>query len=176
MSSSRSKVHEAPFSGPRWWVAALWLALALLAQISGIVHYVAIRGVVPSLVLVAVVWYAIRVDSRRAAVYGLIAGLLEDVFATGTGGAWTVSTTLVAIVAGTLSRGFFADSIPLVTVLVALATLSRSLIFWIVMGFQGYPSGLGTIHLHQALIQSLYNAAVMALATLGVRHFESRFR
>ena len=171
---SRSKIHEAPFSGPRWWVAAAWLAGALLAQAT-LAHYIAIRGVVPSFVLVAVVWYAIRVDSRRAAVYGLAAGLFEDILATGTGGAWTIATTLVAIVAGTLSRGFFADSIPLVTALIALATLVRNLLFWIVMGFEGYPSGLGVMHFHQALWQALLNAACMAIVMLLTRRFENRF-
>lgn len=171
---SRSKIHEAPFAGPQWYVAAAWLALALLLQVT-LVHYVSVRGVAPSLVLIAVVWYAIRVDSRRAALYGLIAGLFEDILATGTGGAWTISTTLVAIVAGALSRGFFADSIPLAAAIVAVATLVRSLAFWIVMGIEGYPPGLGTMHFHQALVQSLLDAAVMAIVTLVVRHVENRY-
>jgi rod shape-determining protein MreD len=146
----------------------------LLVQVT-LVRFVSIRGVVPSLVLVAVVWYAIRVDSRRAAIYGLIAGLCEDVLATGTGGAWTISTTLVAIVAGMLSRGFFADSIPLVAVICAVATLVRNLLFWIVMGVEGYPPGLGMMHFHQALLQALLNAALMAVIALGVRFYENFF-
>lgn len=171
---SRSKIHEAPFSGPAWYVAAGWLALALLLQVT-LVHYINVRGIAPSLVLIAVVWYAIRVDSRRAATYGLIAGVFEDVLATGTGGAWTISTTLVAVVAGALSRGFFADSIPLAAVIVAVATLVRSLVFWVVMGIQGYPPGLGMMHFHQSLVQALFDAAIMAVVTLVVRHVENRF-
>ncbi|MBV8489172.1 MAG: hypothetical protein JO199_01490, partial [Candidatus Eremiobacteraeota bacterium] len=58
--------------GPPWHVAALWLLAAVIVQ-STVVHYLALRNVVPSFVLVVVVWYAIRVDARRAAVYGLLA-------------------------------------------------------------------------------------------------------
>ena len=56
-------LHEAPFVGPPWWVAGGWLALALLAQVT-VLHFVAIRNVEPSLVIVAVVWYA---DARGRA-------------------------------------------------------------------------------------------------------------
>ena len=174
MSSSRSKlIHEAPFTGPSWLAAALWLLLALIAQVT-VMHYVTFRGGEPSLVLVAVVWFAIRVNTRRAAMYGLAAGLFEDLLATATGGAWTISTTLVAIVAGMLSRGFFADSLPLVSVITAIATLVRALFFWIVMALEGYPSGLATRHFHQALIEAVLNAVVMIVVMLAVRRYEHR--
>ena len=135
-------------------------------------HYAIIRNAEPSFVLVAVVWFAIRVNTRRAAIYGLAAGLCEDLLSTATGGAWTISTTLVAIIAGTLSRGFFADSLPLVSLITAIATLLRSLIFWIVMGFEGYPTGLATTHFHQALWEALFNAILMIVVMLAVRRYE----
>ena len=151
--------------------ASLWLVLALLVQVM-VMHYVIIRNAEPSFVLVAVVWFAIRVNAQRAAIYGLAAGLCEDILSIGTGGAWTISTTLVAIIAGALSRGFFADSIPLVSLITAIATLLRSLIFWIVMAFEGYPSGLATTHFHQALWEALFNGIVMIAVMLGVRRYE----
>ena len=135
-------------------------------------HYAIIRNAEPSFVLVAVVWFAIRVNTQRAAIYGLAAGLCEDLLSTSTGGAWTISTTLVAIIAGTLSRGFFADSLPLVSLITAIATLLRSLLFWIVMAFEGYPSGLATPHFHQALWEALFNAILMIVVMLAVRRYE----
>ncbi|MHB8147119.1 MAG: rod shape-determining protein MreD [Vulcanimicrobiaceae bacterium] len=171
---SRGKAHDAPFVGPRWWVAAAWLAGALIAQPT-VMHYVQLRGAEPSLVLVAVVWYAIRVDIRRAAVYGLIAGLFLDIIAAQTGAAWTVSTTVVAVIAGMLSRGFFADSVPLVSVLTGIATLLDMLIFWIVRAFEGYPPGLGWMHLHEAMYQALLNVVLMAVVMLIVRRYDTHF-
>jgi rod shape-determining protein MreD len=167
-----AKPHVAPFVGPRWYVAAAWLAAALIAQ-STILHAVAIRNVVPSVVLVVVVWYAIRVDAPRAALFGLVAGLCEDILSPQSGGAWTISTTLVAVLAGMLSRGFFADSLPLVCTIVAFATLVRSLLFWTVMGFEGYPPGLGAMHFREALLQAVMNVAVMLVAMLVVRRVEA---
>ena len=128
----------------------------------------------PSFVLVAVVWFAIRANPVRATIYGLAAGIGEDILATGTGGAWTISTTLVAIVAGALSRGFFADSLPLVCTVTAIATLVRWLAFWIVMALEGYPSGLATMHFHEALVSAVVNALVMLVATLAVRRYDSQ--
>lgn len=160
--------------GPRWWVATAGLAAALLAQ-STILHFVTFRGVEPSLVLVAVVWYATHVDIRRAAMYGLIAGLCEDILSAQTGGAWTIATTLTAALIGLLSRSFFADSIPLVTAMTGLATLVRALLFWLVMGFEGYPAGLGIMHFHAALIETILNMVLMLCAMLIARRFDTRF-
>ena len=148
------------------------LALAIVAQTT-LLHFVSIRGATPSLVLVAVVWFAIRVDVRRAAIYGLFAGICEDVLAAGTGGAWTISTTATAMLTSVLSRGFFADSIPIVAAATAIATLVRDLIFWTVMSLEGYPGGLGALHFHQALWQALLDVIAMIVAMLIVRRFET---
>jgi rod shape-determining protein MreD len=172
LSSSRSKPHEAPFVGPPWYVAAAWLVAAVVAQTT-IVHALAIRGVVPSLVLVVVVWYAIRVDARRAAIYGLVAGLCEDVLSPGTGATWMLSTGISAVVASLLSRGFFADSIPLVMGITLVATLLRALLFWVAMALLGYPAGLGTMHLHEALFAGLLNAAIVVVAMIAARRYDA---
>ncbi|MGB6985047.1 MAG: rod shape-determining protein MreD [Candidatus Aquilonibacter sp.] len=155
-------------------MSAGWLALALLAQ-ACIMHLLVIRNVEPSLVLVAVVWYAIRVEPWRAAAYGCAGGIIEDLLSYHTGGAWTISTTAVALAVSLISRGFFADSIPLLATFTFAATLVRQLIFWVTMGFEGYPSGLGMIHFHEALFEALLNALLMMLVILVARRFDSRY-
>ena len=171
LSSFRTKPHVAPFVGPPWYVAGAWLTAAVAAQAT-IVHYFTLRGVAPSFVLVVVVWYAIRVDAQRAAVYGLLAGACEDALSAGTGAAWMISTSLTAVLAGLLSRGFFADSIPLVSAVTATATLLRALLFWIVMALGGYPAGLGAMHFHAALLQAALNVTVAVGGMLVTRRFE----
>jgi rod shape-determining protein MreD len=173
LSSFRGKPHVAPFVGPPWHVAAVWLLAAVTAQAT-VVHYIAVRGVVPSLVLVVVVWYAIRVDVRRAALYGLAAGLCEDVLAAQTGAAWTISTIAASALISFLSRGFFADSIPLAAAVTVIATLVRALLFWTIMSFEGYPAGLGAMHLREALLAAALNVAVMIAAMLAARRFNER--
>ncbi|HEY1884375.1 MAG TPA: rod shape-determining protein MreD [Candidatus Cybelea sp.] len=153
-------------------MAAAWLVAAVVAQAT-IVHALAIRNVVPSLVLVVVVWYAIRVDARRAAVYGLAAGLCEDVLSPGTGAAWMLSTGISAVIASMLSRGFFADSIPLVTGITLVVTLLRALLFWVAMALMGYPAGLGMMHLHEALFAGLLNATTVVVAMIAYRRYDA---
>jgi cell shape-determining protein MreD len=128
------------------------------------------------MVLVVVVWYAIRVDARRAAVYGLIAGLSEDALSAGTGAAWMISTGGSAVIASMLSRGFFSDSVPLVSGITVLVTLLRALFFWVVMALSAYPAGLGAMHLHEALFEAVLNAAVVIAAMLLVRRFDAAAR
>ncbi len=174
MSSSRNKIQITRAVAPTWWICGLWLLAALVAQTT-LAHYLRIRSVEPSLVLITVIWYAIRVDSRRAALFGLAAGLGEDILSASSGGAWTLSTTFAAIVASLISRGFFADSLPLVAVITIATTLARMLAFWIVMSFQGYPGGLGAMHFHEALIEAPYNAVAMMLVMLVARRFTERY-
>jgi rod shape-determining protein MreD len=172
LSLSRDKRHVAPFTGPAWYVAAGWLfAAAVLQTTFG--HVLSIRGAVPSFILVAVVWYAIRVDALRAAAYGLAAGLLEDALAATTGAAWTVSTLVTAVAISLSSRGFFADSIPLAAVVTALATLLRALLFWTIASLEGYPPGLATLHFHQALFASVLNVCTTIAAMLLMRRYEA---
>ncbi|MBV8721008.1 MAG: hypothetical protein JO277_02590, partial [Candidatus Eremiobacteraeota bacterium] len=85
----------------------------------------------------------------------------------------TISTMLTATLTSVLSRGFFADSIPLVSLVTVVATLLRALLFWTVMSIEGYPSGMAGVHFHQALWQSLLDAIVMVAAMLVVRRIES---
>lgn len=152
-----------------WWTAVLLLGIALLVQLQ-LPPNLAWRNAHISFVLIVVVWFSLRAGLLRAAVFGLIAGLAEDVFSPGTGAGWTIATMLTAIFASTLSRGFFADSIPLLAIIVALATLVRDGLFWSVMWFQGYPLGYGSFHFHQALWQALLDAIAVAVIMIGLRY------
>lgn len=158
---------------PPWWQVGLFLAIALLLQME-VLHYFNVRGAQPSIVLIIVVWYALHADLRSAAFFGLIAGLCEDVLSAQTGAAWTIATTLTAALAGSLSRWFFADSIPVVALVVFLATLVRQLVFWIVMALEGYPPGYARLHFHGAVWEALLNAAFVIAALLAARYREQR--
>jgi rod shape-determining protein MreD len=156
-------------SGPAMWPTIGWVVLAILAQ-TVLAPYVQYRGTVPSLVTIAIVLYATRVGARRAAIVGIIAGALEDAIA-GTGGAWTIATTLIALGTGTIVRGFFSDGFPILGALIAITVLARDAIFWLVMSAQGYPPGLGSAHFHQAVVQAIITG-VIAIVYLIAR---SRF-
>lgn len=143
--------------GPAYWPTLGWTALLALAQ-TVLAPFIAFRGGVPSLVAISVVLFASRVGARRGALLAIPAGLLEDIFA-GTGGGWTIATTIVALCVGGLSRRVFADGAFVPAVLCALAVLLRDLLFWTVMRLEGYPQGYAIAHLHAAL----WNAALTAI-------------
>lgn len=137
-------------------------------------HYVSVRGTEPSLVLVAVVWFAMRSDIGGATMYGLLAGIGEDIIAFDAGGAWTFATGIAALLASLPTQRFFVDSMPFFMIVTALTTLVRELLFWGFRKLEGYPSGLGTIHFHEALLQALLNALLGALVMFVARRFERR--
>jgi len=174
----RAKPQQIPFAGPYWWQAAIFLAIALIAQIE-FMHFFTWHHAEPSLVLIAVVWYALRTDIRRAVLFGFIAGACEDILGgalTGaaTGGGWTIATTGTALAVGSISQGFFADSMVVLTAAVSLGTLLRRLIFWSVLSLEGYPRGYAGLHAHQALWEALMNAAIAAALMLLLRLLDRR--
>jgi rod shape-determining protein MreD len=148
-------------SGPSLLATIGWAVLAVFAQ-TLFANALAFRHTVPALAAITVVLYAVRAGARRGAILGVIAGALEDVLA-GTGGAWTIATTLVAIAVGAAGRRFFSDGFPMLGALVALAVLARDLIFWLVMRLEGYPHGMGTAHLHAALWQAAITGVLTVL-------------
>ncbi len=167
--NTRSGPGDAPFAGPGWGIAGALLAVALLLQ-TQLLHYAVFRGAQLSIVLVVVVWFALRTDYVRAAFFGLIAGLCEDALSAQTGAAWTISTTLTAVCVSILSRWFFADSPAAAAAMVAVATLLRRMLFWIAMAiWSGYPAGYARLHLHQALWEALMNAVFVIAATIVAR-------
>jgi rod shape-determining protein MreD len=152
--------------GPAYWPVLGWTSLLAFAQ-TVVVPLLAFRGAVPSLVTIAVVLYASRAGARRGAMLALPAGLLEDIFA-GTGGGWTISTTIVALLVGAFSRRMFADGAFVPAVLCGLAVLVRDLMFWAIMRIEGFPPGFALAHAHTSLWRALLTALV-AFAWLFLR-------
>lgn len=153
--------------GPGVWVTIGCIALAALVQTT-FAPALTIRGAVPSFITIAVVLYALRTGVTRGLIVGVVAGILEDSLATGTGGAWTIATMLVALGAGRIARSFFSDGFTILSAIVAGAVLVRDALFWFVMRIDGYPQGLAVIHLHAAIIQAVVTGA-FAFVYLVVR-------
>lgn len=165
-SSFRSiEVVEGPALAPTVGLTIL----AVFAQ-TMFAQFVTFRGAMPSLVTIAVVLYAAKVGARRGAVFGIIAGVLEDSFA-GTGAAWTIATTLTALAVGAISRTFFSDGIAMLGALVAIAIMLRDAVFWTVMSIADYPRGYAVAHLHAALWQAFITGACAIVYLLARPRF-----
>ena len=153
-------------AGPSFWRGAGCVALGLFVQ-AVFAPLLVVRGGIPSFVTIAVVLYALRLGARRGALLGLVAGVLTDAVA-GTGGAWTLAYTALALLCGAVSRGFFADGIVLPSLFVGVAVVVRSALFWVTMSAEGYPRGYGAVHLHAAL-ESGVLTAIYAFVYLLIR-------
>lgn len=164
-SSYRSSAGEIAVNVPSLAATIGWLVVAAIAQTT-FLHPLAIRGAVPSPIVVVVVLYALRVELRRGLMVGALGGLLEDALGGGTGGAWTLATTLVALAASLASSFVFSDSPPALVAAIAVGALLRSGFFWIFMGLGGYPNGMAVAHLHTAIISALYTALIGTIAVL----------
>jgi rod shape-determining protein MreD len=169
----RSSPPSERYAGPRLRFAIAWLLVALIVQATAM-HFATVDGAEPSLVLVLVVWFAMRAGTRRAMLFGFLAGIGEDVLAFDSSGSWTIATTVTAFVASLPTRRFFEDSIPLFTIVTFMATLVRALIFWDAKSIEGYPAGLATIHFHKALESGVLNAVLAIAVAMALRHFEYR--
>jgi rod shape-determining protein MreD len=164
-SFSRSRFRSIEVvTGPALWPTIGLTVAAVFAQ-TVFAPFMTIHGVVPSLVTIAVVLYAAKGGARRGAILGIVAGLLEDCFG-GTGGAWTIATTMTALVVGGIARTFFSDGFAMLGALVALAVFLRDGLFWIMMSLQGYPRGFAVAHVHAAIWQAALTGgcAVLYLA------------
>lgn len=137
-------------------------------------HFAVVAGAEPSMVLVLVVWFAMRSGTRRAIAFGFLAGVGEDVLAFDSSGTWTIATTIAAFISSLPTRRFFEDSIPLFAIVTALATLVRALVYWDAKSLEGYPAGLATIHFHKALESAVLNALLAVVVALVMRRFEHR--
>jgi rod shape-determining protein MreD len=137
---SRSATALAPPSAldqPSWARGLLALAVALLAQ-STVLHAVHVHGGTLSLTFLVVAWFAIASGTARGALFGLVAGALEDGLCGATGAAWTLATPAAAAVAARVVRGTRWDHPAFVGPVVAAATLLRTVLFWLVSRAEGH--------------------------------------
>ena len=168
LSSFRSNARQHAVRIPTdWRGVAIWLFVAGFLQTT-VVHFIAFRGAVPSLIFLAVATYALRAGPAGAMLIGCAGGLLDDTLAGNTGAAWTIATTFSALVISASARVLFTDSPSIFAVLVAVVALVREAVFWATLSLEGFPAGLGTHFVKIAVASALYTA-VIALIVIWAR-------
>ncbi len=150
------------FDPPPGWKVGLALAVALLLQTT-VAPYLTIRGAMPSLVLVVVLWYGLRTNIASGLLFGTVAGALEDALAGWTGAAWTLSTAIVGALAGRTAGTVVTESRLWLVPYVAIATIVRYGIATIVLRSEGRVVALPALHAHALLWQALLNALIAFL-------------
>lgn len=116
--------------------AALALLAATILQVS-VAPHLAIFGVVPNFLLLAVITLALAEGPVAGGVSGLVGGLLYDLLGTSVVGPGALVLTVVGYTAGMLAANTFAEGWRLPVTVVAIASLTAELSYGVVLAVLG---------------------------------------
>jgi rod shape-determining protein MreD len=134
-----------------------WLALLLQTTI---LDYLSISGVVPDLVLIFVVFFALLNKVYPGTIYGFCCGLLEDLYLGRFIGINAISKGLTAFIIGKLQGNVFKDNLFVGIMSVFIATLLNSA-FVFILSIASYDFFHFDISLLIGLIiQVLFNTTI----------------
>ena len=145
------------------------IAAAIVLQ-STLLHWVAIRGVIPDLGLIILVFVAIRRGSMTAQLSGFATGVVEDVLSLSPLGFHAFVRTVVGFLYGLTVGSIFVDPILMPVVLTIIATLFKALISSLLVSFLAIPAEGFSVFTGPLWIEMGYNAvlAPFLFALLGL--------
>ena len=145
------------------------IALAVVLQ-STLLHWVAIRGVIPDLGLIILVFVAIRRGSMTAQLSGFATGVVEDFLSLSPLGFHAFIRTLVGFLYGLTVGSIFVDPILMPVILTIIATLFKALISSVLVSFLSIPAEGFRVFTGPLWIEMGYNAvlAPFLFALLGL--------
>lgn len=115
------------------------IAVAVVLQ-STLLHWVAVRGVIPDLGLIVLVFVAIRRGSMTAQLSGFASGVVEDVLSLSPLGFHAFIRTVVGFLYGLTEGSIFVDPILMPVILIIIATLFKALISSLLVAFLSIPA------------------------------------
>ena len=145
------------------------IALAVVLQ-STLLHWVAIRGVIPDLGLIILVFVAIRRGSMTAQLSGFAAGIVEDFLSLSPLGFHAFIRTMVGFLYGLTVGSIFVDPILMPLILTIVATFFKGLISSLLVSFLSIPAAGFSVFAGPLWIELGYNAvlAPFLFALLGL--------
>jgi rod shape-determining protein MreD len=145
------------------------IALAIVLQ-STLLHWVAVRGVIPDLGLIVLVFVAIRRGSMTAQLSGFASGMVEDVLSLSPLGFHAFIRTMVGFLYGLTVGSIFVDPILMPVILIIIATLFKALISSLLVAFLSIPAAGFAVFAGPLWIELGYNAvlAPFLFALLGL--------
>lgn len=109
-----------------------FLLLALLLQVT-VVDLIRVKGVVPDLIFLLVVFYAFWRGQREGAFWGVVAGLMKDFITGNYFGLNALSTAVAGYLVGWSESRLYKDSSLVVMVLTFFATMVSQLIYYLLL-------------------------------------------
>lgn len=154
----------------RFLILFLLPYLALFLQ-STLFNAYSIKGTIPDLVLIFVVFFALLNGAGKGTVYGFLCGLLEDLYVGRFIGLNALSKAITAYIVGRLQENVFKDNLLVAVVGVLVSTLINS-VFLLIFSFMVTKINLFDIHIAFSLgFQCIYN--MLLAAPLYVWYYNS---
>jgi rod shape-determining protein MreD len=147
-----------------------FLAVFLQSTVFG---FYSIKGTLPDLVLVFVIFFSIVNGAGKGTVYGFLCGMLEDLYLGRFIGINAIAKALTGYITGRLQKGFFRENIIVGATAVALGTLLNAAVL-LVLSRIAFPS----FHIDEQFVQGvLYQFAyniILAAPLYGWYYRSSR--
>ncbi len=149
--------------GGSWLIVPILGAAAVFQVV--VVPKLEIKGVYPDLILLLVIARSLIAGGRSAVMWGFVGGLWMDVLSGGAIGASSLALMATSLMTGIGHNTIFRRNsfVPLVAAL--SGSLVFSLIYLAVLAGVGYRFPLGPLAANLIVPATLYNGAVMFLAT-----------
>lgn len=138
----------------RYFVLAFLPFLAVFLQATFFNHF-SIKGSIPDLVLIFVVFHALFGGERRGTIYGLLCGLLEDLYMGRFIGVNVLAKGLTGYIMGRAQGNVFKENLLVGIIAVLAGTLINSLAVAVLLMASGSKLELEVVY--STLFQCLYN-------------------
>jgi rod shape-determining protein MreD len=143
----------------RFILLALLPLLAIFLQSTLFASY-SIKGVVPDMVLIFVIFYALLNGAEKGARYGLICGLLEDLYTGRFIGINALSKAATAYIIGKLQGRVFAENVVVGIIGVILGSLLNACLFFILAFAYFAVFNIDRSLFINIIYQSFYNVVI----------------
>jgi rod shape-determining protein MreD len=148
---------------------------AVLLQII-IAPHIAIGGVVPNIVLVAVVLVAMRSEVISATIVGFVLGLVFDLATSGPVGGMSLVMALLSYGVSSFRKDIFQDNWVMQVIVLLLAAFAGELLHNVLYSIIGYDTDFLSSLLRRALPGALYDSLVGLILFPILQHFANASR
>lgn len=133
--------------------------LAIFLQ-STLFRAIPIQGVVPDLLLILVIFYAVFNGSSKGAMYGVACGLWEDLYLGRMIGVNAISKGITAFILGRMQGNVYQDNLMVGLIGVVTGTVINAMLLFIISMVAIPGLGLDRALLADLLFQGIYNIVI----------------
>ncbi|MDR5657889.1 rod shape-determining protein MreD [Serpentinicella sp. ANB-PHB4] len=155
------------------FIISLIIILNFIFQ-STLLQYLSIMGVIPNTALILVVCFSLFLDKNKAATYGFVTGMLQDILYSGFLGMYSLIYLILGYVVSSFSYKIFKENIFISFTLTGMSTIFYILMNITILYLFGFETDSGYIFRMNTLYQIIYNAILSILIYMYVLRLYKR--